>query len=75
MPHVIVKLWPGRNDEVKKNLSEKIAETVAENLNVDIGDVSVAVEEVTEEEWDEKVYKAEIKNNPNIYYKPGYEYE
>ena len=75
MPHVTVKLWPGRNDEVKKNLSEKIAETVAENLNVDIGDVSVAVEEVAEEEWGEKVYKAEIKNNPNIYYKPDYEYE
>lgn len=50
MPHVTVKLWPVRNDEIKKNLSEKIAETVAENLNVDIGDVSVAVEEVTEEE-------------------------
>ena len=66
MPHIIVKLWPGRNDEIKSKLAKRIANTVAEELNVDMGDVSVAIEEVSREEWGEKVYKAEIKNNPNI---------
>ena len=30
MPHIIVKLWPGRNEEIKRNLAEKIAVIVAE---------------------------------------------
>lgn len=75
MPHIIVKLWPGRNDEIKGKLAKRIANTVAEELNVDIGDVSVAIEEVPREEWEEKVYMAEIKNNPDIYHKPDYEYQ
>lgn len=75
MPHIIVKLWPGRNDEIKSKLAKRIANTVAEELNVDMGDVSVAIEEVPREEWGEKVYKAEIKNNPYIYHKPDYEYK
>lgn len=75
MPHVTVKLWPGRSAEAKRRLSGKIAEMLVENLNVAPGDVSVAVEEVSEEEWGEKVYKAEIRDNPNLYYRPDYEYE
>ena len=75
MPHIIVKLWPGRNEEIKKNLADRIAATVAEELKVDKGDVSVALEEVAREDWGDKVYKAEIKDSPNLYHKPDYEYE
>lgn len=75
MPHVIVKLWTGRNDKIKGNLAKRIANTVAEELNVDMSDVSVAIEEVPREEWGEKIYKAENKDNPNIYHKPDYEYK
>lgn len=42
MPHVIVKLWPGRNDEIKSNLAKRIAHTVAGELKVDMGDKSLA---------------------------------
>lgn len=75
MPHIVVKLWPGRNDEIKNNLAQKIADTVAEELKVDISDVSVAFEEVSSSDWGELVYKKEIKDNSNVYLKPGYEYE
>lgn len=75
MPHIIVKLWPGRNEEIKKSLADRIAATVAEELKVDKGDVSVALEEVSREDWGDKIYKAEIKDNPNLYHKPDYEYE
>lgn len=75
MPHIIVKLWPGRNEEIKKSLADRIAATVAEELKVDKGDVSVVLEEVSREDWGDKVYKAEIKDNPNLYHKPDYEYE
>ncbi len=59
MPHIVVKLWPGRNDEIKTNLAQKIADVVAEGLKVDIGDVSVAFEEVSISDWGDKVYKRE----------------
>lgn len=75
MPHVIVKLWPGRDEEAKTKLAKRIADSVAEELKADIGTVSVAIQEVPSEEWGEKVYKAEIKDNPDIYQKPNYEYD
>lgn len=75
MPHIVVKLWPGRNDETKDNLAQKIANTVAEELEVDIGDVSVAIEEINRNDWGEQVYKKEIKDKPNIYVRPNYEYK
>lgn len=57
MPHITVKLWPGRNDDVKRKLAEQIAKDVAAGLNVDMGDISVAFEEVEKADWGEKVYK------------------
>lgn len=75
MPHVVVKLWPGRTDEVKSSLAQRIANDVAQEFQTDIGNVSVAFEEVTKEDWGEQVYKKEIKDNPNVYIKPAYEYK
>lgn len=74
MPHIVIKLWPGRDDQVKSNLAKKVADAVVEELKVDIGDVSIAIEEVNRGDWGEKVYKKEIKDNPNLYVKPDYEY-
>lgn len=74
MPHIVVKLWTGRNEEIKANLAKKIADTVVEELKVDIGDVSVAIEEVNRSDWGEQVYKREITDNSNLYVKPDYEY-
>lgn len=42
---MIVKLWPGRNDEIKSNLAKRIAHTVAEELKVDMGDKLVGKHE------------------------------
>lgn len=75
MPHIVVKLWPGRDDEIKRNLAKKIANVVAEELKVDIGDVSVAIAEINESDWGEQIYKKEIKDKSNIYVKPDYEYK
>ena len=51
MPHVIVKLWPGRSEAQKKCLAEKIAQDVTEVLNYGEESISVALEEVKSSDW------------------------
>jgi 4-oxalocrotonate tautomerase len=73
MPHVIVKLWPGKSEKQKAKLSEEITRAVTTVLNYGEESVSVAMEEVEPNAWMDKVYKLDILGKPNqIYKKPGY---
>ncbi len=73
MPHVIVKLYPGRSEQQKIRLAEEIAKVVIANSKCEEESVSVAIEEIKPEDWAEKVYKADILNQPEkLYKKPGY---
>ena len=74
MPHVIVKLWPGKSDQQKARLAEKIAEDVMDVLNYGEESVSVGFEEIKSQDWKEKVYKPDIQDKwDKLYRKPGYE--
>ena len=74
MPHVIVKLWPGKSEQQKARLAEAITRDVMEILHYGDESVSVALEEVKSQEWLEKVYKPEIKSKwSKLYKKPGYD--
>jgi phenylpyruvate tautomerase PptA (4-oxalocrotonate tautomerase family) len=46
MPHVIVKLWPGKSEQQKVRLSEEIVKDVMKVLNYGEESVSIAIEEV-----------------------------
>jgi 4-oxalocrotonate tautomerase len=73
MPHVIVKLWPGRSEQQKRRLAEAITTDIATVLNYGDESVSVAFEEVTPAEWAEKVYRPDIIDKAaTLYKKPGY---
>jgi 4-oxalocrotonate tautomerase len=73
MPHVIVKLWPGKSEEQKNRLAEKITQDVMEVLNYGAESVSVALEEVAPQDWEDKVYRPDIvEQTGNLYKKPGY---
>jgi 4-oxalocrotonate tautomerase len=73
MPHVIVKLYPGRTEEQKKRLAEQIVRDVVEIAKSAEKSVSVAIEEVHPDDWTEKVYKPDILNCAHPLYKePGY---
>jgi 4-oxalocrotonate tautomerase len=73
MPHVIVKLWVGKSEQQKIRLAEAIAKDVMEVLHYGEDSVSVAMEEVSSQDWAEKVYKPEIKGKwDRLYKKPGY---
>ena len=73
MPHVIVKLWPGKSEQQKGKLAGEITRAVMTVLNYGEESVSVAMQEVMSNEWMDKVYKPEILGKPaQIYKKPGY---
>ena len=73
MPHVIVKLWPGKSEEQKRRLADAISKDVMNILNHGEESVSVAIEEVSSKSWAEKVYKPDILDDPDKpYKKPGY---
>jgi 4-oxalocrotonate tautomerase len=60
MPHVIVKLWPGKSEPQKARLAAAIARDVMDVLGLGEESVSVAMEEVKPQDWAEKVYKPDI---------------
>ena len=73
MPHVIVKLWPGKSEAQKSRLTERIARAVMDVLNYGDESVSVAFEEISAKEWKDKVYKPDILSQPEkLYKRPGY---
>ena len=73
MPHVVVKLWPGKSEKQKIRLSEAIVKDVMTVLHYGEESVSLAIEEVKQEDWKEKVYKPDIQNKwEKLYKKPGY---
>lgn len=60
MPHIIVKLWPGKTDQQKQRLSDAITKDVISILNYGDDAVSVAFEEVAPNDWTEKVFTPDI---------------
>ncbi len=73
MPHVVVKMYPGSTEEQKIKISEEITKVIMNATNKPEAAVSVAIEEVAENDWMEKVYDAEIRPNfEKLYKKPGY---
>jgi len=73
MPHVIVKLWPGKSNEQKAQLADAIVKDVARVLHYGEESVSVSMEEVDASEWLQKVYKPDIEaKRDQLYKKPGY---
>ena len=74
MPHVIVKLWPGKSEQQKARLAEAITKDIMNTRHYGEESLSVAMEEVEPQDWVEQVYKPEIKSKWNtLYKKPGYD--
>lgn len=74
MPHVIVKLWPGKSEQQKTRLAEAITKNVMDILHYGDESVSVALEEVKSQDWTKQVYKPDIQDKwDTLYKKPGYD--
>jgi len=73
MPHISVKMFPGRTEEEKQRLARAIAEDVIDIIQCSSDSVSIAIEDVSPTDWKEEVYDPEIQAKPDkIYKKPGY---
>ncbi len=73
MPHVIVKMYPGRSEEKKKELTARIVESVVAVTECPETAVSVTIEEIEQEVWPETVYRPDIlEGSGTLYKKPGY---
>lgn len=76
MPHVDIKCYPGKTEEQKQRLADKIAEDVAEIFGCKLTSVSVSVNDIPQEEWKEKVWDVYIvKEKEKLYKEPGYTME
>lgn len=73
MPHIVIRLYPGKTEEQKKELTDAIVNDFINILHNKEEALSVAFEEVEKEDWADKVYKPLIEGNwDNLYKKPGY---
>jgi 4-oxalocrotonate tautomerase len=60
MPHVFVKMHPGRSEQQNAPLAEAITQQVMAIARVGADAVSVAIEEVTAKDWPDQVYWPDI---------------
>ena len=73
MPHVEIRCFTGRDDKVKQQCAEKVAEAVAETLGCKLSSVSVAIKDCAPEDWKAEVWdKNIVPDEPYLYKKPGY---
>ena len=73
MPHVIVKLWPGKSSRQKAALTRDIVEAVTRDLGYGEESVSVAFEEVSADDWMDQVYEPDIRDRwYTLTKEPGY---
>jgi 4-oxalocrotonate tautomerase len=74
MPHVIVKMLPGRSEQLKAKLAQEMTKAVTSTLNLDEDSVSVAIQDIQQKDWTEQVYNPDIIGKAaTIYKKPGYD--
>lgn len=69
MPHVIVKMYPGRTEDQKIRLAEAITSSVVSIAVCSEDAVSVSIEEIAPEEWREKVHEPFVSRSESTLYK------
>ena len=73
MPHVEIKCYPGRTEEVKTKCAEAVAKDISETMGCDTSSVSIAIKEIGKEDWKAKVWDTQITPEmDSLYKKPGY---
>ncbi|MBT3269062.1 4-oxalocrotonate tautomerase [Candidatus Poribacteria bacterium] len=69
MPHVNVRMYPGRTEEQKRALTAKIIEAFGEAMDIPSKWLTVAIEEVEPDDWKADVVGPEIRAKEEFLYK------
>ena len=62
MPHIAVMMYPGRDEETKKRLAEKIRQAVVDELKVSPSVVSVSAFDIEKDAFPEAMENIPEKN-------------
>ena len=74
MPHIVVKMFPGRTAQQKFDLAEALAKAMMSSLGTPESAISVGIEDIEKADWMDKVARPEIAAKPAVIFKkPGYE--
>ena len=55
MPHIAIKMYPGRSEELKKDIAEKTRDFLAKEMGMEEKFFSVSVEDIEKNQWQEEV--------------------
>jgi 4-oxalocrotonate tautomerase len=73
MPHVIVKLYPGRSEDQKRELAQAITKTLVSALGSKQDAISIGIEDVAPAEWADRVHGPDVlAKSDTIYKQPGF---
>lgn len=51
MPHIAIKMYPGRSEELKKDIAEKTRDFLAKEMGMEEKFFSVSVEDIEKDKW------------------------
>ncbi len=73
MPHVVLKMYPGRTAEQKQRLTDSLVKSITEAIGVGEETVSVELAEIERDDWKSHVFDPEIAPKRGTLAKePGY---
>lgn len=55
MPHIAIKMYPGRSEELKKDIAEKTRDFLAKEMGMEEKFFSVSVEDIEKGKWQKEV--------------------
>lgn len=55
MPHIAIKMYPGRSEELKKDIAEKTRDFLAKEMGMEEKFFSVSVEDIEKNKWQKEV--------------------
>lgn len=55
MPHIAIKMYPGRSEELKKEIAVKTRDFLTQEMGMEEKFFSVSVEDIEKDQWQEEV--------------------
>lgn len=70
MPHIAIKMYPGRSEELKKEIAVKTRDFLAQEMGMEEKFFSVSVEDIEKDQWQEEVVDKIAKDD--LYVEPNF---